>query len=296
MNTKTLKAASEFIELRRDGVSAKINKISSELCELSFNGVQVMWGGGKPDSFKTKEEKEGWPHSEIIMFPTVSLSFQNGINVEGKKYPMPQHGVARHLSHKVLREMKDKVSFIQAYEAGTVVEGDKGPCSFPFSYTLGKSFKIKEDSLFYCVEVENRSEKPMPFAFGLHPAFKVDGRTFIAAGKEIYSVDRIKEAENSAVFLEDVKEVTCISGNVIFSLETNIENMQLWSPKGQNLVAIEPITARKDTEYNGEFAYKRGNIVLESGRSSRFYLKIALRNECGIAEPQLIEFLEKVAR
>ena len=270
----------DLIAIKGRNLVGRINALNSELCELRYKDVPLMWGGGKPAEMKSEaERKEGaWPHSEIIMFPVVGSVKNNVITIDGTDYPMGQHGISRYVPFQNLHETTDSsVAFSQFYEANSKVNSEKGTFWFPFSFTLLKSYSIVEDTLIFRVDLINRSERPMPKAFGWHPAFNGLEGAEIVCGRNAYPINEIKETEKGVVLVDNASSAVYNYNNLSMKMETNLKHMQIWSPKDHPLVAIEPVTALRGGEYQGEFANKPGYASLGSGKVATYEVKLALR-------------------
>ncbi|MGA3020825.1 MAG: hypothetical protein ABSD68_02655 [Candidatus Micrarchaeales archaeon] len=270
----------DLIEIKRGNVACGINDHSSELCSIIHAGKEIMWGGSLPEWMKTPEEKEGWQHSAIEMFPIVSSGV---VIVDGKEYPMQQHGLSRYAGWKLLKATDTKTSFLQVYYANTVINSEKGPSSFPFSYSIKKTYTVKEDSLTVKFKIENLSEKAMPFAFGYHPALEKKEEMSIISGGQTYSTTDVQKSERNVILIRNSNEAICfVSGQKRFTMTTNLKHIQLWCPEGQHLIAIEPITAPSSRNYEGELKNKPDYRMLKSGEAAEFYVKISF-DDLGIS-------------
>jgi galactose mutarotase-like enzyme len=274
-----------LIGIKRGNVAVGINSLSSEICSVMHGKTEMMWGGGFPEWLKKQEEKEGWPHSAIEMFPMVSSGI---VIVDGEEYPMQQHGLSRHAEWRLLKATDTKASFLQVYYANTVINSEKGPSSFPFSYTFKKTYAVKEDALVVKFRIENLSEKAMPFAFGYHPAFRREEEMSILSGGQVYSTTYVQNSEGNALLVRNSNEAICfVSGQERFAIKTNLKHIQLWCPEGQHLIAIEPITAPSSKNYQGELKNKPGYRLLNPEETAEFYVKISFDDLSTLLKPEL---------
>ena len=229
------------VELSRGGTVAKINMLNSQLFGLARKGTDVMWKGGAPEG---QRPSEGWQNSEIVMFPIVGAAYDGAVRIGGSSYPVAQHGMARDLPWNVQNLTDDTLVVSQAYEAMTAVRNGKRASVFPRSYTLVKTYSIDErGALTFRLEVQNRSEEPLPFAAGWHPAFNITPHSGIKNDKqEVVLVDEVAAVDkNAVVFQESHRLSLMLNDGVVVILTHNFGRAQAWSTGPY--VALEPITA-----------------------------------------------------
>lgn len=264
---------SDYVLKIQDGLTAKINSLNEQLYSLA-KGKEYMWGGGTPEKLKRPEENPeagGWQNSEIIMFPIVGPVKDNQITVDGLQYPMGQHGIARYIKNELKSQFNDRVIFKQIYTAKSPVKSPKGEFSFPFSYELEKQYRLKDDSLEFVIKVKNTSDKPMPYAIGWHPAFRIFGDEsdiYIQTKTDKHPLSKIKElSKTSALILPGTKELKYVSGNTEIGVSSTLEHTMIWSPCDQPFICIEPISVLPDSEHAGELRQKLGYQILKPNRS-----------------------------
>jgi galactose mutarotase-like enzyme len=261
-----------------------MNRLNNQLFSLMFGEKELIWGGGKPEELKTAEERKGWQNSEIVMLPIVGAAKDNKITVDGKEYPMTQHGIARHLDNDIYEATDRTIGAVQKYKAMTEVKGTKGSCVFPFSYELYKSYMLGDDFLLLRIELKNLSEKPMPYSIAWHPALRTwgDAESFVRTKSGKYPIGMIKGlSKTGALVLEGVNDVEYVSKNGTVDLTSNFGNMQVWSPE-EDLICLEPISTLSDREYSGELGQKPGYKILGPGEGAYYWAKIKLSGKgCG---------------
>lgn len=272
----------DVISLNR-GLEAKINTLNQQLFSLNFDGVEFMWGGGKPEELKSPEEKKGWQNSEIIMFPIVGAAKNDEITIDGKKYPMGQHGIARYIQYKPLKTTNNELVYCQIYKADTELRSPKGNFVFPIGYFLYKKYCLENDSLTFWVNIHNVSSKPLRYALGWHPAFRIppssipgkSSDSYIKTrNKKKYSIEEIKKASTTgALRLEGENEVDYVSELGKVHLSSDFGNITVWSPQ-EDLICLEPVTALTDREYAGELKDKPGYKTIKPYENVEYRAKI----------------------
>jgi galactose mutarotase-like enzyme len=115
--------------------------------ELIWEGDPIHWAGRAP-----------------ILFPVVGASSGGQVLVDGRAYPMPQHGFARLLDFAPIEHESDRVVLRLESSLETLQ-------SFPFSFRLDVRLQIVTSAVRLRFRVSNLDARPMPFALGYHPAF-----------------------------------------------------------------------------------------------------------------------------
>jgi galactose mutarotase-like enzyme len=142
--------------LRNDHLRVEIAPHGAELVRLQdatgadwlHDGDPVWWTGRAP-----------------ILFPMVGRAAGDQIRVDGRKYPLPQHGFARR-------------SLFEVVEAGPhrallrLTDSEATRAAYPFAFRLDVAYALDGATLNVVATVANADEKPMPFSLGFHPAFR----------------------------------------------------------------------------------------------------------------------------
>ncbi|MDE1856989.1 MAG: hypothetical protein KGH98_02800 [Candidatus Micrarchaeota archaeon] len=269
----------KVIKIGDKALAALINPHNSQMYSLKSGGVEVMWGGGGPGEKPAK----GWPSSEIVMFPIVGPAPKERIRVNGKAYPMSQHGIARDLPWEIVEQKPNSVTMVQVYEAGGRVTGKKGAVSeFPISYRLTKTYSIDNGALNFNLVVENTGENDMPYAVGWHPTFRALENSFVEVrnGHDFVGsapIERIAEAGGNVMVFEKSNRVVYATPEFHVVMEHDFGILQLWN-KGEGLVGIEPITAVKMNEpvkgMDAELSGQPGYETLLRGKSATYTVSI----------------------
>lgn len=219
----------------------KIEK--GELISYKKNGEELMHQKGNP----------GWRNSDTEMFPIIGPTDSNNFIVATPKgnYNQDQHGLLRELEYSIQDQTKNTCVFKKKYAAYTAIENSKYPekspirlVSWPYSFTFKKSFELTNTALKITFEII--SEKGMPFMFGYHPAFKLNGNLeeLISLENKKIGISEIKEGGDTAYPVLNTYEVSLHkkSGSNITIKTSGFNNFMLWTPVN-NMLCIEPITA-----------------------------------------------------
>jgi galactose mutarotase-like enzyme len=136
-------------------LSASIAAEGAELWSLTdAQGRQLM----------TDADPRWWTGRAPLLFPFVGRSRGDVYRLDGRDYPMPQHGFARRRTFALVDHGDTGLLLrLEADEDSRAV--------YPFDFRLDMGFALDGATLRMTATVTNRGEARMPFAFGYHPAF-----------------------------------------------------------------------------------------------------------------------------
>lgn len=143
--------------------SALVKSAGAELKSFAVNGRELMWEGNPAY----------WNKTSPVLFPAIG-GLKNGKTIiDGIEYSMTKHGFARDNEFVCVNETEDSATF-------SLSENEETLKMFPFRFDLRMTYKLKGESLEILYEVHNKSDIPMPFCIGAHPAFAcpAEGKKF----------------------------------------------------------------------------------------------------------------------
>ena len=139
--------------------SAKITTLGAELLSLTDSkGKERMWCG----------DPTYWAGTATVLFPTCGSLLDEQYTYRGKLYRMGGHGLAYGIDWQVAEQREDYVKM-------TLSENDDTLAIYPFKFKLSAEFSIREGGLGARFTVENCSEDALPYMFGWHPGFTLEG-------------------------------------------------------------------------------------------------------------------------
>lgn len=145
----------ECIEIRaEDGTTARIALQGAEPVSWQVEGQEYLWNG----------DPAHWNRHAPWLFPVIGASAGGMVQVEGRPYPMAQHGFARDCLFAVVARTDDSVTLRLEDDAGTRTH-------YPFAFRLDVTARVTARGLAFDLTVSNRGEQPLPYALGFHPAF-----------------------------------------------------------------------------------------------------------------------------
>lgn len=118
-------------------------------CEILWQGDKAYWEGQSP-----------------ILFPTIGSSAAQQVQFEGKKYPMPKHGLVRNMTFKLTESGNDFMTF-------TVSDNEETRQHYPLPFQLSVRYQLEEHVIRISFIVKNNGTTPLPYHVGAHPAFNL---------------------------------------------------------------------------------------------------------------------------
>lgn len=110
-----------------------------------------------------QKNPEFWPNQDVVIFPVIGLP---EYDVNGRHYACKtRHGFARSQTFVVKEKKADSVTL-------ELVSNPETLEVYPFDFVLDVTLSLKGNVIERKVKVINKSAKPLPFALGLHQAFK----------------------------------------------------------------------------------------------------------------------------
>ena len=136
-------------------LTVEIAALGAEMQSLTTaDGRSWLWNG----------DPAFWTGRSPVLFPMVGKAPDNRIRIEGTPYDMGQHGFAR----------RSEFTMVSASETMCRYELSTTPATravYPFDFRLAVEHALDGNRLTISAEVENRSDRTMPYGFGFHPAF-----------------------------------------------------------------------------------------------------------------------------
>lgn len=136
------------------GLKATVLMHGAELCSLrGKDGVEAIWQAGPP-----------WPRHAPVLFPIVGKLANDTLRMNGRDYPMTQHGFARDHDFAWVSRTDTACRL-------TLTDGTATRARYPFGFRLDIEYELRADTLHMNFIVENTGTVPLPASLGAHPAF-----------------------------------------------------------------------------------------------------------------------------
>ena len=287
----------EWVTIASDRLTAAINPFGAELSSLrDAAGRELM----------TDADPAFWTGRAPILFPVVGKPAGEVIRVDGRAYPMKQHGFARRSLFEIVAAGPGRAVFGLADNAETRVH-------YPFAFRLEVAFTLDAATLRIDVTVANPTEVPLPASFGFHPAFAwplpygaaradhrivfeqdepgrvhaiaadgtiadatkpspVDGRT-LALTDDLFAQDALVWAPVAAQALTYGPS----TGPHLSIAFPDTPMLGIWTRPGAHYVCVEPWHGIADPEgYAGEFRDKPGVFTVAPGAAKHIGMSVTL--------------------
>lgn len=270
-------------------LSIDVSSLGAEMQSITArDGTSWLWNG----------DAAFWTGRSPVLFPIVGKAPDDTLLIDGKPYPMAQHGFARRREFAL--ETATATACRYALDAS-----EETRAVYPFDFRLSLEHSLDGPALTVAAEVENRGKTSMPFGFGYHPAFLWplpggEGKShevtldngaeprrqpleqgLLSQRREPSPFEKGQivltqnQFENDAlVFPEDAGDGLTYAAEggpaLAFRFE-NLPNLALWTKPGAPFLCIEPWHGTA-AEYGGsrELKDRPYTTVLPAGESRRF--------------------------
>lgn len=135
-------------------LTVRIDNHGAELCSIKRGDREYLWGA----------YPEFWKRHSPVLFPIVGSVWNGEYRSKGKTFAMGQHGLARDMDFSPVSSSGDEAWFELCSTEETLLK-------YPYPFVLRIGYRLKENTLEVCWEVENPSDAEMYFQIGAHPAF-----------------------------------------------------------------------------------------------------------------------------
>ena len=178
--------------------------------------------------------------------------------------PLPQHGFARDLPWELTALSDGSGVRMTLTDSPSTIE------LFPHPFRLALEFRLEPQALAITARVSHpggEGEAPLPFAFGLHPYFKVADLQAVrlhglppqatdqAAGASANTADLLASLPSGVDLLAGpTPAVRLEAGGLAISLDTEapLDLAVIWTDPPRPMVCIEPWTAPRGALNSGE--------------------------------------------
>ncbi|MBX3563089.1 MAG: aldose 1-epimerase family protein [Sphingomonas sp.] len=144
-----------MIEIASDHLTAAINPFGAELSSLKdIAGRELM----------TDADPAFWTGRAPLLFPIVGRLMDDKYQLDGRQYPLSQHGFARRQPFALIEQAANRAVF-------RLADNDQTRTVYPFAFTLDAAFTLTGATLSMDVTVTSTGDRDMPASFGFHPAF-----------------------------------------------------------------------------------------------------------------------------
>lgn len=276
-------------------LTARIDPLGAELLSLQDRAGR---------EYMTDANPAFWAGHAPLLFPIVGRLNGDVLRVDGREYPMRQHGFARRMVWEIVGAGDDAVTF---HLADTGETRDQ----YPFGFDLAVLHALEENRLSTVVRVGNPGDVPLPFSFGFHPAFawplpdggnkaghsitfdqpepqdirRLDGNGLLAL-HEATPVAGRDLALDPALFEADALIWDALASRRLayrspdgpwLDIAFNLPMLGIWQKPGADFICIEPWAGLADpTGFAGDLMEKPAVTVLAPGEEQRLTMDVTV--------------------
>lgn len=273
-------------------ISVEIANHGAELKSAVKSGFEYMWCA----------DEKYWARTSPVLFPFVGSLKDKCYRLNGKVYPMNQHGFARDNEFKLIQSTSNSALYIFEANKETQVK-------YPFDFNLFIKYTLCDSKIKVEWTVENKNDKIMSFSIGAHPAFNLkEGENYFKFDTDndilcnlidengLLDKNKVHTLKNDgyvkitpemfdddALIVENnqAKEVAICDSNKKPYLKVKFDAplFGLWSPAKKNapFVCIEPWYGRCDAnDFDGELSEREYIINLNPYEKFNVFYEIEL--------------------
>ena len=145
-------------KIQNDKLCALVSDIGAELISVTKNGKELIW----------QNPGEFWGGHAPLLFPICGRLLGGRYLSQGKEYEMPIHGFTRHSTFSVDEYGDSRVIM-------SISSNEETKSVYPFDFKFTADYSIIDDQLCALFSVENTGGDILPYMFGWHPGFALDG-------------------------------------------------------------------------------------------------------------------------
>lgn len=289
----------DLVTIASGALTARVHPLGAELWSLR---------DAQGREFMTDADPAFWTGHAPLLFPIVGALAEDRYRIDGDTFTLPRHGFARRMPFELAARDDDRVTFRLTDSAAT--------CAiYPFAFVLEMAFVVDGATLRMTATVSNPGARPLPFAFGYHPAFAwpLPGGAAKAAHRVVFEKDepgalRVLDAASGLIAAKP--RVTPVKGRELalspdlFAADALIWDdlasralsygadggswldiafpdmpmLGLWQKPGAHYLCIEPWQGHADAVgFAGDFREKPGVVLLLPGEQRHFRMDVTVR-------------------
>ena len=146
-----------FYQLSNSYVTIQVDSMGAELKSFkrTDTDTEYMWEG----------DPAYWKRTSPVLFPIVGSLRDGSYLLDGKRYPMGQHGFARDMEFQLKSQDSQEIWFC-------LESGPQTLEKYPYRFLLEIGYRLQDNSLIVKWKVSNPADTELYFSIGGHPAFR----------------------------------------------------------------------------------------------------------------------------
>ena len=142
------------MKLTNNIITIEVQEQGAEMVSLKKDGREYLWTG----------DAQFWNRHAPILFPAVGKPYNNELHVDGKVYPMKQHGFARDSDFEPRFTRRHNSIKLRMRESDL-------SAVYPYRLQLEVQYRLVGNKVEVVWTVENHDDKEACFQIGAHPGF-----------------------------------------------------------------------------------------------------------------------------
>lgn len=145
-----------LFQISNDKITVQVDSMGAELKSLKEVAAdrEYMWNG----------DPQYWKRTSPVLFPLVGGVKDGVYRLDGKEYPMGQHGLARDMEFKLKSQVAHEIWFTLESDEDTLQK-------YPYPFVLELGYELTDMTVIVKWRVKNPAKDTMYFSIGGHPAF-----------------------------------------------------------------------------------------------------------------------------
>lgn len=288
-----------LFQISNDKITIQIDSMGAELRSLKevASDREYMWNA----------DPQYWKRTSPVLFPLVG-GVKDGIyRVDGREYPMGQHGFARDTEFKLKSQAAHEIWFTLESNEDTLEK-------YPYPFVLELGFELVDMTVIVKWRVKNPAKECMYFSIGGHPAFLCPIETGtkqsdyrirfdtkysvvssclengLASGRtvtyklhdgELAVTEQLFDGDALVIEHDQAHRVSLAApdGREYLTVEFDAPLFGIWSPPGKQapFICIEPWYGRCDrADYSGDWKEREWMQMLNAGETFAADYKITV--------------------
>lgn len=198
-----------------------VDEQGAELHRLLVDGKERLWTA----------DPTWWNRHSPVLFPLVGKSRENEIEVDGRVYPMNQHGFARDMAFRFDASKSSASSLhFTLFDSGETLQ------RYPFPFELHLTYTLLKRGVHVRYAVNNPGNRPLPFALGAHPGFLTPTDTFDSLNIQFSEAEKFeRHLLDNGLFNGEIQELGTGTTLNIYSERFDLDAMVFKNLKSRKL-------------------------------------------------------------
>lgn len=145
-----------LFQISNEKITLQVDSLGAEMKSLKSvpDNREYMWSG----------DPAYWGRVSPVLFPIVGKVRDGVFRVDGREYPMSQHGFARDMEFQLKSQVASEIWFSLSSDEETLKR-------YPYPFLLELGYELSDRTVVVKWRVVNQAKDPIWFSIGGHPGF-----------------------------------------------------------------------------------------------------------------------------